>query len=110
MVKQNICIGFDGVLNNYKGYDGENLGTPRDGVEEFLEKLNKKYNVIVLTARRYTLVIKWLEIYNLWKYVTDVTSFKPPAVCYVDDRGLQFSGDYAATLKQIKKFKPYWEK
>ena len=39
-LKPIICIDFDGVLNNYKGYDGDNLGTPKDGAKEFLEKLH----------------------------------------------------------------------
>ena len=38
-LKPIICIDFDGVLNNYNGYDGDNLGTPRPGAKEFLEKL-----------------------------------------------------------------------
>ena len=40
-LKPIICIDFDGVLNNYNGYDGDNLGTPRPGAKEFLEKLSK---------------------------------------------------------------------
>ncbi len=108
-MKPTICIDFDGVLNNYHGYDGDNLGTPRDGAKEFLQELNKKYTVIILSARRYSHIIRWLNEYDLWQYVADVTSFKPPATCYVDDRGIQFNGDYKETLKQIKKFKTYWE-
>ena len=64
-LKPIICIDFDGVLNNYKGYDGDNLGTPKDGAKEFLEKLSKRFTVIILTVRRYSLVIKWLVDYNL---------------------------------------------
>ena len=109
-LKPIICIDFDGVLNNYKGYDGDNLGTPRPGAKEFLEKLSKRFTVIILTVRRYSLVIKWLVDYNLWDYVQDVTSIKPAAVCYVDDRGINFNGDYDKAIKDINNFKTWWEK
>lgn len=107
-MKPVICLDFDGVLNNYSGYDGENLGTPRPGAKEFLEELNKNYRVVVLSARRYSHIIKWLNDYGLWEYVADVTSFKPPALAYIDDRGISFNGDYQEILEQLKDFKPYW--
>ena len=34
-MKPTICVDFDGVLNNYKGYDGDNLGIPT-GTEQKL--------------------------------------------------------------------------
>lgn len=109
-LKPIICIDFDGVLNNYNGYDGDNLGTPKDGAKEFLEKLSKKYIIIILSARRYSHIIKWLDHYDLWQYVADVTSFKPKnVVCFVDDRAIKFNGDYAEALRHINNFKTYWE-
>lgn len=108
-LKPIICIDFDGVLNNYNGYDGDNLGTPRPGAKEFLEKLSKRFTVIILSARRYSHIIRWLNEYDLWQYVADVTSIKPPARVYLDDRGIQFKGDYEKALKDIKNFKTYWE-
>ena len=108
-LKPIICIDFDGVLNNYNGYDGDNLGTPRPGAKEFLEKLSKKYIIIILSARRYTKIIKWLNEYDMLQYVAEVTSIKPPARVYLDDRGIQFNGDYEKALKDIKNFKTYWE-
>lgn len=103
-----ISVDFDGVLNNYSGYDGDNLGTPRPGAKEFLQELSKDYIVLIHTARRYTLVVKWLADNNLWDYVGDVSSIKQPSIAYIDDRGIQFNGDYKETLEQLKKFKPYW--
>jgi len=105
-----ISIDFDGVLNNYQGYDGDNLGTPRPGAKEFLEKLSKKYRVIILTARRFDKVMEWLNQYELSKYVFDVTSIKPKnVVCFVDDRAIKFNGEYAEVLRHINNFKTYWE-
>lgn len=108
-MKPVICLDFDGVFNNYKGYDGDNLGSPREGIREFLETLSKDYTIEVCSVRRYSKIIIWLDKHDLLKYVANVTSYKPAAVCYVDDRGINFDGDYEKTLEQIKQFKTYWE-
>ena len=108
--KQSIAIDFDGVLNTYTGFDGDNLGKPKDGAKEFLETLSKEYNIIIFSARSYTKIIPWLNKYNLQKYVHNVTGFKLPKVlCFIDDRGIRFDGNYDETLEQVKNFKPYWE-
>ena len=108
--KENICVDFDGVLNDYQGYDGDNLGRPRPGAKQFLEKLSKKYNVIIFSARNYTKIIPWLNKHNLQTYVHNVTGFKPAKVkCFVDDRAIQFDGDYDETLERISNFRTYWE-
>ena len=94
--KPTIALDFDGVLNNYKGYDGDNLGTPRHNVKKFLQVLHKDFHIIIFSVRRFSLIIKWLVDNDLWDYV--------------DDRGITFNGDYEETLKQIYNFKTYWEK
>jgi FMN phosphatase YigB (HAD superfamily) len=86
-------VDFDGVLNNYTGYDPHNLFTPRRGVEDFLKELSKEYNIIIFSTRNSSDIVKWLEKYHLSKYIHRVTNIKPPAVVYIDDRGLRFNGD-----------------
>lgn len=108
-MKPPICIDFDGVLNEYNGYNKDNLGKPKLGAEDFLRSLSEMYDIKVLTARKYIDVIKWLNEYDLLKYVVDVTSFKPPAVAYIDDRAICFTGDFDAVLEEAKHFKPYWK-
>jgi len=108
-VKPNICLDFDGVFNEYHGYDGDNIGRPREGIKEFLETLSKDYTIIVCSVRKFPAIIKWLEEHKLRKYVATVTSFKPPAIAYVDDRAIEFKGDYDKTLDELRDFKPYWE-
>ena len=108
--KPTICLDFDGVFNNYKGYDGDNLGTPRPGIKKFLETLSQEYSITIFSARKYSLIIKWLKQHNLLMYVDNVTSYKPVAVAYIDDRAIQFKGDYNKALTELKQFKPYWER
>ena len=108
--RESICVDFDGVLNNYTGYDGDNLGTPRPGCREFLEELSREYNVIIFSARNYTKIIPWLNKYKLVRFVHNVTGVKPNNVkCFVDDRAIGFNGDYDETLKLISCFRTYWE-
>ena len=107
---ETIAIDFDGVLNTYNGYDGENLGKPRPGCKEFLQELSQHYNIIIFSARNYTKIIPWLNTYNLQTYVHNVTGIKPTNVkCFIDDRGITFNGDYEETIRQVKDFRTYWE-
>ena len=108
MSKNTVCVDFDGVLNNYTGWKGvTELYTPRDGAKEFMGELRKDYHVVVFTTRDNNLVREWLEKYNI--LFDDVTSTKIGAVCYIDDRGLQFNGDFNETLNQLSDFKAHWE-
>lgn len=111
MNKPTICVDFDGVLNTYKGWNGtDNLYQPRNGVHEFLCKLNKEYQVIIFTTRNEGRVWRWLFEYGLTDYIEDVTSHKIGAIAYIDDRGIRFNGDYNETLKELKNFQTHWEK
>lgn len=107
--KPTICLDFDGVLNNYHGYDKNNLGEIRPGAEEFLKRLSINYNVIIFSVRPFPRIVEWLKKYDLVEYVWDVTSQKQPAHAYIDDRALCFEGDYKKTLEDLKDFKPYWK-
>ena len=108
--KQTIAIDFDGVLNNYSGYDEKELGTIRDGCKEFIEEISKDYTIIIFTSRNHTHVENWIRYYHLDKYIRNVTNTKPPAVAYIDDRGLRFNGNYTEILESLKDINPYWKK
>ena len=82
-MKVNLCVDFDGVLNNYTHYDNDDLFTPREGAYEFIEELNNDYNVIILTARDPVKVTEWLNHYGF--RVEGVTNVKPPAIAYIDE-------------------------
>ena len=108
MNKLTICIDFDGVLNNYKGYKENELYTPRDGAKEFIDTLSETYYIVIFTARPTDQVREWLEKYD-FKY-DNVTDIKVPAVVYIDDRAIPFYRDYDKIINELKVFQPFWEK
>lgn len=108
MIKKTICVNFDGVLNEYDGYEEGNLGEPLTGSKEFIKELRKKYKVVILTSRQKEQVIDWLN--NNGFPSMKVTNRKVPAVAYIDDRAIQFKGNYKKVISRLKNFKPYWAK
>jgi phosphoheptose isomerase len=100
----NIGIDFDGVIHRCsKGYyDGTIYDDPIEGSYEALEKLSEKYTVIIYTTKakpdrglvngRQTieLIWEWLEKHDMAKFVSKITSEKPRAVCYIDDKAVEF--------------------
>ena len=109
-----IAIDFDGVIHkNSKGfYDGTVYDEPIEGVVEAIKELSKKYEIVIFTAKAKPdrplvnnktgaeLIWNWLEKYNIQQYIKKVTSEKPRAVFYIDDKGIQFKS-WRDTLKQI---------
>ena len=108
MTKKTICVDFDGVLNEYNGYEEGDLGEPLTGSKEFIKELRKKYKVVILTSRQKEQVIDWLN--NNGFPSMKVTNRKVPAVAYIDDRAIQFNGNYKKVISRLKNFKPYWAK
>ena len=111
---KNICVDFDGVIHkNSKGYyDGTIYDEPIEGSRKALEKLSKKYDVVICSAKAKSdrglingktgiqLVWEWLKKYKMDKFVIEVTAEKPRAVAYIDDKGITFES-WEETLKDI---------
>lgn len=110
----NIGVDFDGVIHkNSKGYhDGTIYDEPVEGAREALQKLSEKYTVIVYTAKARKdrglvngmsgtqMIWEWLKKHDLNQYVSKVTSEKPRAVAYIDDKGIKFD-NWDSVLSQI---------
>ena len=106
--KPNLCVDFDGVLNNYTGWKGEKeLFTPKDGAKEFLEGLSERYTITIFTTRDTAKIKFWMKKYDM--YYDNITNIKRGAVCYIDDRAILFNGDYKEILEKVDNFKAYWE-
>jgi hypothetical protein len=100
-----IAIDFDGVIHkNSKGfYDGTVYDEPIEGaIESIINIYNLGYIIVIFTAKAKTdrplvngktgqdLVWEWLRKYNIDKYIKEVTSEKPRALYYIDDKGIRF--------------------
>ena len=69
-----------------------------------------KYELVLFTTRPEKLAKKWLEDNHINQYFKEITNIKKPASIYLDDRALNFRGDYNQTLAEIENFKVYWKK
>ena len=108
--KRCILIDLDGVLNRYDGnFDSENIPEVKEGVRDFLENLVQSFELKLFTTRNRLIASKWLINNNLDKYFTDITNIKEPCFLYIDDRCLQFKGNYDELLKDIHHFDVWWK-
>jgi hypothetical protein len=112
--KNNLAIDFDGVIHNFdKGYhDGTCYGEPIPGSLEAVRTLSKKYTIIIFTAKAKPdrplingktgteLVREWLAKHGILECVKEITSEKPRAMLYIDDKGYRFE-TWTDTLKFI---------
>tara|TARA_B100000902_G_scaffold142558_1_gene140170 strand:+ start:10512 stop:10898 length:387 start_codon:yes stop_codon:yes gene_type:complete len=112
--KKQLAIDFDGVIHkNSKGfYDGTIYDEPIEGSIQAIKELAKKYDIVIFTAKAKPdrpllhgktgteLVADWLDKYGLSAYVKEITSEKPRAVAYIDDKAIRFDC-WNNVLKQI---------
>ena len=109
-MRQTVCVDFDGVMNEYTGFDENDLCEPKPYLEEFLCKLDDNYDVVIYTCRDIYKVQSWLYRYGLENIPVKVTNEKIPAIAYIDDRAIQFNGNFNEVLEKLHHFKPYWQK
>jgi len=110
-----VCIDFDGVINNYPGWENEGYadvrGEPIEGVKDAIKDLRNAGWLVLVHSTRCSYsggvvgVVEYLNKYNI--RVDGVCSNKPPADVYVDDKALTFRGDWTSTIKQIEEFHPW---
>lgn len=108
-----VCLDFDGVLAQYDGWKGEAvLGDPLPGMSHVVELLRDHgFDVVVHTTRKPEYVELWLAAHGFPPLLVAAT--KPPAICYVDDRGLRFEGppfDPRRLVETIESYRTYWER
>ena len=109
--KRTILIDLDGVLNNYNGEYKENYIPPiKKGAKSFLENLHQNFEIKLFTTRNKIVATKWLEDNDIVHFFSDITNIKELAWLYIDDRCLNFNGDYNNLIEQIENFKPWYKK
>ena len=111
----NIGVDFDKVIHKCsKGYyDGTIYDDPVDGALEALKRLAQKYTIIVYTCKAKPdrglvngktgaeLVWEWLKKHDMAQYVSKVTSEKPRARFYIDDKAIRFT-DWDTAFNDIE--------
>ncbi len=111
ITKKIILIDLDGVLNQYDGVFEENFIPPiKSGAREFIMELAKDFEVKIFTTRNKILTSKWLIKNNIDIFISDVTNIKELSWLYIDDRCLQFNGDFKELFEKIKNFRPWYKK
>lgn len=113
--KKKVCaIDFDGVIHSYHdGYrNGEIYGYVLPGAKESIDKLKKKYKIIIYTARVYddkealNRVKQWLKKNDIY---FDEVKEKIIADLYIDDNAVRCAPlkgvDWDAALEEVEKIR-----
>jgi len=98
-------------LNTYHGnYNPYVISPPKEGVHEFLKNLSEHFDIDIFTPRDKNLVVAWLKEHGLYKYINDVTNIKNKySTVTLDDRAINFDGNFLTAYKKILDFEPYWK-
>ena len=114
-LSKKVALDFDGVIHKYtSGWQGPHIATDGivDGAKEFIQTLQSHgYEVVVFSCRAsyisgHEAIERFLEQHGIQDVI--VTSEKPPAGIYIDDRGFCFEGDFPS-LEYIENFKTWTE-
>jgi len=125
--KRILCLDFDGVINSYKtGWTGPRdiPDPPTKGAMQFLTSAVNDFKVYIFSSRskfwfgRRAMkkwLMHWLTKEMGGQTATSVMSKiswptrKPPAYVTIDDRAIQFTGEWP-TLDEIKEFQPWYRR
>jgi hydroxymethylpyrimidine pyrophosphatase-like HAD family hydrolase len=113
-----ICVDLDGTLAHYDRWRGvDHFGEPIAGGKAALTDLKQQgWTIIIFTTRSdIDRIRQFLEKYEIpFDYINenpnqpaDANGGKLIADVYVDDRAVQFNGDWADALHQIVNFEPW---
>lgn len=107
--RKTLLIDFDGVMHDYKGWQGElALNDPIPKARAALYILEKTYRLICFTTRKAEFVTPWLKKHGFPEM--KVTNLKEPAFLIIDDRAITFQGAWDNDLiERINSFAPHWE-
>jgi len=107
-----VLIDVDGTMTVGPGNSPHEFAPLQAGVRAFLGALKDRgMEVVIFSARSPVEAVRqFLKREDLLRYVDGVTRTKKPSRIIVDDRAVTFRGNYAATLAEIDRFKPHWQK
>jgi len=123
-MKRVIAIDFDGVIHQYRGWNGEGkFNKPMQGAKEGIDRIREEgYKVLIFTCRIDTDAVKeWLDKYDIrydginehlvkFSHTDKTPTMKPLADAYVDDKAVGFSVWDNQTIAEILNVaKPRWD-
>lgn len=99
-----IGVDFDGTLA-YSSYPDFEIQEPLPGAVEAMQTLHSEgWKIVIYTARPsvdYPKIEAWCRKHNI--PIRDIHCGKPLFRYMIDDRNIEFDGDWAKTLSKIKK-------
>lgn len=119
--KKTICIDLDGTIAHFDEWEGEDkFGELLDGVVDAFRKLKENgWIIIIYTTRSNKKIVKsYLKRNALpFDYINEnpdqpnnAIGGKIYADIYLDDRAIQFNGNWGKTLNEILKFEPWMKR
>lgn len=119
-MKKILCLDFDGVLHSYvSGWKGIGVisDDPVPGSLEALTEYVQHFTVVIYSSRSKSAegihaMQDWLIAYGLPERILNQIEFhaiKPPAWLTIDDRCMQFEGQFP-DWKSIDEFEPWYKK
>lgn len=110
--RKTILLDVDGTCTIGPGPTLDSFAPIQTGLRAFLGALKDRgYEIIIFSARSpVRLVEEFFKREGLTRYVDGFTRTKAPARLMLDDRAIQFRGDFSRALNEIDNFKPHWEK
>jgi hypothetical protein len=111
--KKVIAIDFDGVIHRSSlgFHDGTVYDPPIEGAHEALKALSRDFTIVVYSCKANPsrplingktgeeLMWEWLEDFDMKQYVEKISFEKPNAVCYIDDKAVNFK-DWNSVLQE----------
>ena len=110
VLKKTILLDIDGVLNLYDGEYIEYFIPPiRPDTKEFLDRLSKSYKIKLFTSRDINVARQWVLQNGIQKYIFGITNKKEPAWLIIDDRCVNFNGNFNDLEKSIESFEVWYK-
>jgi len=113
-----LAVDFDGVLHSYRsGWMGPDViaDDPVPGAIEFLREALQHFDVCITSTRNNTAegvaeMRRWLISHGGLDIVESIRFplLKVAALVYMDDRALQFKGEWPS-MEELKGFKAWWQ-